>query len=183
MTDVEDDAQVSEPGWPVADELFNTSSKTGGTYARVIRVSAEELNLEPAVHLREGSDLMEQLRDQLIMLPEIEELTPECNIDEANVGVPGVTTPGMEAKMRGILKRHRSSWETAMQLQPRLGAYKTSGFTREADCRTVFWCSNIKKLLEAELIEHSESEWSSPIVIVLKKNGIDIRIYPAILYP
>ncbi|OWY96679.1 reverse transcriptase [Phytophthora megakarya] len=34
----------------------------------------------------------------------------------------------------------------------------------------------LKKLLEAELIEHSESEWSSPIVIVLKKNGIDIRM-------
>ncbi|OWY92491.1 Aspartic protease [Phytophthora megakarya] len=49
-----------------------------------------------------------QLRDQLIMLSEIEERTPECNIDEANVGVPGVATPEMEAKMRGILKRHRS---------------------------------------------------------------------------
>ncbi|OWY96066.1 hypothetical protein PHMEG_00033765 [Phytophthora megakarya] len=49
-----------------------------------MRVSAEELDLEPAVYLREGSDLMAQLRDQLIMLPEIEELTPECNIDEAN---------------------------------------------------------------------------------------------------
>ncbi|OWY91096.1 hypothetical protein PHMEG_00040473, partial [Phytophthora megakarya] len=73
-----------------------------------MRVSAEELDLEPAVYLREGSDLMAQLRDQLLMLPEIEELTPECNIDEANVGVPGVTTPEMEAKMREILKRHRS---------------------------------------------------------------------------
>ncbi|OWY92073.1 hypothetical protein PHMEG_00039071 [Phytophthora megakarya] len=34
----------------------------------------------------------------------------------------------------------------------------------------------LKKLLEAELIEHSESEWSSPIVIVLKENGICIRM-------
>ncbi|OWZ03116.1 reverse transcriptase [Phytophthora megakarya] len=74
-------------------------------YARIMRVSAEELDLKPAVYLREGSDLMAQLRDQLIMLPEIEVLTPECNIDEANVGVP---TPEMEAKMRGILRRRRS---------------------------------------------------------------------------
>ncbi|OWY94634.1 hypothetical protein PHMEG_00035584, partial [Phytophthora megakarya] len=49
-------------------------------YARVMRVSAEELDLEPAVYLREGSDLMAQLRDQLIMLPEIEELTPETKL-------------------------------------------------------------------------------------------------------
>ncbi|POM80204.1 Reverse transcriptase [Phytophthora palmivora] len=34
----------------------------------------------------------------------------------------------------------------------------------------------LKKLLETKLIEHSESPWASPIVIVLKKNGIDIRI-------
>ncbi|OWZ12267.1 LOW QUALITY PROTEIN: reverse transcriptase [Phytophthora megakarya] len=34
----------------------------------------------------------------------------------------------------------------------------------------------LKKLLEATLIEHSESPWASPIVIVLKKNGVDIRM-------
>ncbi|OWY92521.1 reverse transcriptase [Phytophthora megakarya] len=132
-----------------------------------MRVSAENLDLEPAVYLREGSDLMAQLRDQLIMLPEIEELTPECNIDEANVGVPGVTTPEMEAKMRGILKRHRSIF---------LG----DGNAAPAPARGVVCDIDVgeakPKLLEAELIEHSESEWSSPIVIVLKKNGIDIRM-------
>jgi hypothetical protein len=34
----------------------------------------------------------------------------------------------------------------------------------------------LKKLLETKLIEHSESPWASPIVIVLKKNGVDIRM-------
>ncbi|POM69691.1 Reverse transcriptase [Phytophthora palmivora] len=34
----------------------------------------------------------------------------------------------------------------------------------------------LKKLLETKLIEHSESPWASPIVIVLKKYGIDIRM-------
>ncbi|GMF62383.1 unnamed protein product [Phytophthora fragariaefolia] len=34
----------------------------------------------------------------------------------------------------------------------------------------------LKKLLETGLIEHSESEWASPIVIILKKNGVDIRM-------
>ncbi|GMF61895.1 unnamed protein product [Phytophthora fragariaefolia] len=34
----------------------------------------------------------------------------------------------------------------------------------------------LKKRLETDLIEHSESPWASPIVIILKKNGIDIRM-------
>ncbi|KAE8962240.1 hypothetical protein PR001_g29771 [Phytophthora rubi] len=34
----------------------------------------------------------------------------------------------------------------------------------------------IKKLLEKGLVEHSESPWATPIVIVLKKNGVDIRM-------
>ncbi|OWZ01467.1 reverse transcriptase [Phytophthora megakarya] len=130
-----------------------------------MRVSAEELDLEPAVYLRERSDLMAQLRAQLIMLPEIEELTRECNIDEANVGVPGVTTSEMEAKMRGILKRHRSIFlGDGNALRPRLGAQIAAPFLVK-----VF--ELLKKLLEAELIEHSESEWSSPIVILLKKTA------------
>ncbi|OWY94890.1 reverse transcriptase, partial [Phytophthora megakarya] len=34
----------------------------------------------------------------------------------------------------------------------------------------------LKKLLENNLIEHSEAQWASTIVIVLKQNGVDIRM-------
>ncbi|GMF41720.1 unnamed protein product [Phytophthora fragariaefolia] len=34
----------------------------------------------------------------------------------------------------------------------------------------------LKKLLKPGLVEHSGSPWASPIVIVLKKNGVDIRM-------
>ncbi|KAE9289443.1 hypothetical protein PR003_g25555 [Phytophthora rubi] len=34
----------------------------------------------------------------------------------------------------------------------------------------------LKKLLETKLVEYSDSQWASPIVIVMKKNGVDIRL-------
>ncbi|OWY98488.1 reverse transcriptase [Phytophthora megakarya] len=115
------------------------------------------------------------------MLPEIEELTPECNIDEANLGVPGITNPEMETKMIGILKRHRSIFLGDVNAAPApakgvvcdidVGEAKPVAF-RARHCRTFLG----EDLLEAGLIEHSESEWSSPIVIVLKKKGIYIRM-------
>ncbi|OWY91385.1 reverse transcriptase, partial [Phytophthora megakarya] len=190
VADVENDAQVPEPSVDVQSQTSYSTpvQRLAAEYVRVMRVSAEELDLEPAVYLREGNDLMAQLRDQLIMLPEIEQLTPECNIDEANVGVPGVTTPEMEAKMRGILKRHRSIFLGDGNAAPApargvvcdidVGEAKPVAL-RARQIAAPFLVKVfelLKKLLEAELIEHSESEWSSPIVIVLKKNGIDIRM-------
>ncbi|OWY97332.1 reverse transcriptase [Phytophthora megakarya] len=190
MADVENDAQVSEPSMGVQSQTSCSTpvQRLKAEYARVMRVSAEEPDLEPAVYLREGSDLMAQLRDQLIMLPENEELTPECNIGEANVGVPGVTTPEIEAKMRGILKRHRSIFRGDGNAAPApargvvcdidVGEAKPVAL-RARQIAAPFLVKVfelLQKLLEAELIEHSESEWSSPIVIVLKKNGIDIRM-------
>ncbi|KAL3658990.1 hypothetical protein V7S43_015875 [Phytophthora oleae] len=71
------------------------------------RVANESLDLEPGVNMREGTELLAKLRDQLVMLPELEELTQECDIGSADVGVQGRTSPEMEQKLRSILKYHR----------------------------------------------------------------------------
>ncbi|KAE9039826.1 hypothetical protein PR003_g7962 [Phytophthora rubi] len=34
----------------------------------------------------------------------------------------------------------------------------------------------LEKLVQTKLIEYSDSDWASPIVIVMKKNGVDIRL-------
>ncbi|GMG17973.1 unnamed protein product [Phytophthora fragariaefolia] len=157
-------------------------------YARVMRVSAEELDLEPAVYVREGSELMAQLRDQLTMLPELQDLSPECKIDEADVGEPGVSTSEMETKLRKILKYHRKIFlgDGNAAPAPARGVVcdLDVGIVRPVAQRArqiaphllVKVYELLKKLLETGLIEHSESEWGSPIVIVLKKNGVDIRM-------
>ncbi|OWZ15387.1 reverse transcriptase [Phytophthora megakarya] len=133
-------------------------------YERVMRVTVEELDMEPAVYLREGTELLAQLSDHLTMFPELEELSPECDIAKADVGVPGVPAPEMEDKIRKILNYHRRIFlGDAMPIALRARQIASRYLVKVYEL--------LKKLLETGLIEHSESEWLSPIVIVLKKNG------------
>ncbi|OWZ16421.1 reverse transcriptase [Phytophthora megakarya] len=141
-------------------------------YERVMRVTVEELDLESAVYLREGTELLAQLSDHLTMFPELEELSPECDIDKADVDVPGVTTPEMEDKMRKILSYHRSP-APAREV---VCDFDVGDAMPIALCARQIVSRTSQEVPRDRVIEHSESEWSSLIVIVLKKNGEDIRI-------
>ncbi|GMG16131.1 unnamed protein product [Phytophthora fragariaefolia] len=105
-------------------------------YERCMQMSEEELSLEPAVYIHEGSELLAQLRDELAMLPELQELSPECDIRMwCDMGVgdakpvahcPRSITPHLAIKVYELLK----------------------------------------ELLETGLMEHSGSPWASPIGFV-----------------
>ncbi|OWZ06340.1 reverse transcriptase [Phytophthora megakarya] len=122
------------------------------------------------------------------MFPELEELSPECDIDKADVGVPGVTTPEMKEKMRKILNYHRRIILGNGNAAPAPArgvvcdldvgdAMPIALRARQIASRYLVKVYELLiKLLETGPIEHFESEWSSPIVIVLKKNGEDIRL-------
>lgn len=56
--------------------------KLEAEYARCMRVSLEELDLEPGVNIHEGSELMSQLRDELTLLPDLIDLSPRCGITD-----------------------------------------------------------------------------------------------------
>ncbi|POM61193.1 reverse transcriptase [Phytophthora palmivora] len=165
-------------------------------YTPYMRVNAEELEQEPAVSIHEGSDMMSQLKDQLTMLPGLQDLSPRCDISKANVGEPGVTTDVQERQLKEILKRHRSIFLGDGNAAPA----PARGVVCDLDVGDANPVAQrlrpvapqvaikvyelLKKLLETKLIEHSESPWASPIVIVLKKNGVDIRMcidYPVVI--
>ncbi|ETP09451.1 hypothetical protein F441_14683, partial [Phytophthora nicotianae CJ01A1] len=66
-SDEEPDALVHETSGRAVERLESE-------YARVMQVTEEDLKLEPGVFIHEGSELMAQLRDQLSMLPELQDL-------------------------------------------------------------------------------------------------------------
>ncbi|OWZ11552.1 hypothetical protein PHMEG_00015409 [Phytophthora megakarya] len=164
----------SDPMDDVSDPSDTPVQRLEREYERVMRVTVEKLDLEPAVNLRKGTELLALLSDHLTMFPELEELSPECDIDKTDVGVPGVTTPEMEDKMRKILSYHRRIFLGDGNAAPT----SARGVVRDLRNANSTGCSADRlQLLETGLIEHSESKWSFPIVKeVLKKNGEDIRM-------
>ncbi|KAE9025714.1 hypothetical protein PF004_g5705 [Phytophthora fragariae] len=157
-------------------------------HARCMRVNSKELDLELTVYLHEGSELMAQLKDELALLPEWLDLSPECDITQADVGEPNLSTDAQDRKLKGILEHHRKIFlgDGNAAPAPARGVVcdMDVGDARPVAQRPRSIAPNImmkvyellKKILETGLVEHSESPWVSPIVIVLKKNGIDIRM-------
>ncbi|OWZ10031.1 LOW QUALITY PROTEIN: reverse transcriptase [Phytophthora megakarya] len=128
------------------------------------------------------------LSDQLVMLPDLEDLSPEGDIEAADVGEPGESTEAQERQLKAILKRHQKIFlgDGNAAPPPARGVIcdLDVGDARPVAQRprsvgphlAIKAYKLLKNLLEATLIEHSESPWASPIVIVLKKNGVDIRM-------
>ncbi|POM76960.1 Hypothetical protein PHPALM_5744, partial [Phytophthora palmivora] len=190
VVDDDDSLDAVEEYWdiPISGMPGTPLEQLKVEYERCMRLSTEDLDYEPAVYMREGSELLSQLRDQLVMLPEIKDLTPECKIEEADVGVPGKTTPEMEDQVRRILEYHRKIFLGDGNAAPPpargvvcdldVGDAKPVA-QRPRSIAPHLWTKVyelLKKLLENGLIETSTSPWASPIVIVLKKNGVDIRM-------
>ncbi|KAE8962510.1 hypothetical protein PR001_g29685 [Phytophthora rubi] len=173
---------------PVQDWPCTPLRKLELEYERCMKMSAEDLDSEPTLYIHEGSELLFQLRDQLVLLPELKDLSPSCDIQTADVGEPGTTTPDEESKMTSILKYHRSIFLGDGNAAPAPARGVVCNLD-VGDAKPVAQRSRsvaphlsmkeyelIKKLLDKGLVEHSESPWASPIVIVLKKNGVDIRM-------
>ncbi|OWZ12868.1 hypothetical protein PHMEG_00013904 [Phytophthora megakarya] len=63
-------------GFPPGPASCTPLEKLEMEYERCMRVSAEDLDLEPGVYIHEGSKMLAQLRDQLVMLPGLSEMHP-----------------------------------------------------------------------------------------------------------
>ncbi|OWY96485.1 hypothetical protein PHMEG_00033237, partial [Phytophthora megakarya] len=74
----------------------------------MVAMAGETLDAKPAVYYHQGSDfvLLDMLKNQVAYLPDLSDLRPEANIEDAIVGEPGESDPEEEERLRAVLRKH-----------------------------------------------------------------------------
>ncbi|OWY90713.1 reverse transcriptase, partial [Phytophthora megakarya] len=124
--------------------------------------------------------LLDMLKNQLAYLPDLSDLRPESNIDDAVVGEPGESDPEEEERLRAVLRKHRMIFlgEGNALSPPARGVVcdLDVGDEKPISMRSRRIPADLLSKVETGLIEYSNSEWASAIVLVMKKNGTDVRL-------
>ncbi|OWZ02946.1 reverse transcriptase, partial [Phytophthora megakarya] len=144
-------------------------------------------------HLRMGSELFAEDEDaEMAVLLEVP-LTTEGKIGDLKIGRPEGVDPDeateMEERLRHIVWKKRK-WligkgDTLPPAAKGVICDIDVGNTRPVAQRVRKFSSQFREklanmfqgLLSARMIRASKSPWASPIVVIVKKNGVDIRLY------
>uniref|UniRef100_H3H639 RNA-directed DNA polymerase n=1 Tax=Phytophthora ramorum TaxID=164328 RepID=H3H639_PHYRM len=181
-----DEIQNDSTGMP-SGKAEETDRLNQATKSQTHDVEAEE-----AVFFHEGSELFaEELQAEMAILPEIS-LTKEVKIEDLKVGRPTGVAPEIAAKQEERLRRiiwKRRKWligkgnalppaavgvvcdidvGDAKPIAQRVRKIPPQFREKVSDL--------LKGLLSAKMIQISKSSWASPIVVIVKKNGTDIRL-------
>uniref|UniRef100_H3H490 Uncharacterized protein n=1 Tax=Phytophthora ramorum TaxID=164328 RepID=H3H490_PHYRM len=137
----------------------------------------------------EGGDLFaEDVERQLAILPEVVTATDEVTIEDIQMGDPESNTPEEIDRLRQIIWRRKYLLVGKGNALPPAavgavcdidvgGAAPVVQRVRKVAPQFREKLSDlIKSLLSAKMIMPSTSPWASPIVIIIKKNGVDIRL-------
>ncbi|OWZ12466.1 hypothetical protein PHMEG_00014367 [Phytophthora megakarya] len=147
-----------------------------------------DYDMDDAVCYHEGGDIFpEDIENNMAVLPEVEATTKEITIDDIQVDDPHATPEERERLRRIIWKRRHLLIGAGNALPPAafgaicdivVGTAKSVA----QRCRRVApqfrekLSMLIKGLLSAKIITTSASPWASPIVVIIKANGVDIRL-------
>ena len=176
----------------VADDSRSATKPSPGlTIEEAARPQGNELKIEPdlSIHRHESGELYAEDVDQhMTVLPEIVTPTAEITINDIQVGDPDMPLTGDQERLRELIWKHKhlligkgnalppaargaicdidvgGASPIAQRVRPVAPKFRE----KLADL--------IKGLLSARIIRPSTSPWASPIVVIIKKNGEDIRL-------
>ncbi|OWZ00124.1 reverse transcriptase [Phytophthora megakarya] len=127
----------------------------------------------------EGSDLFaEDVEAEMAVLPEVP-LTAEVKIEDLKIGRPEGVDPEEAAEMEERLRQ--IVWKKRKWLIGKGNALPPAakGVICDIDFSSQFrekLADMIQGLLSAGMIRAPKLPWASPIVVIVKKNGVDIRL-------
>lgn len=192
-TTLECEAEESHSPLPEATDEPKGTNRPAIRLLAVTSVSemgVDQSGMDETVFVHEGSDLYaEDIAEELAVIPEPEvSLDEPVKRDDVQVGDADVNTKDEIAKMKDIIweKRHLLIGKGNALPPPAKGAVcdiDVQGAKPVAQrvrklppeiLEKLFQL--LKGLLGSGIIEVSESPWASPIVVILKKNGVDIRL-------
>ncbi|GMF35588.1 unnamed protein product [Phytophthora fragariaefolia] len=149
----------------------------------------DDSTADEQVCYHESGDLhAEDVAAEMAVLPEVTSTTAEVTIEDIQVGDPDINTPEEIERLR------RRIWERRHLLIGKGNALPSAarGVVCDIDVGNAKPIAQrvrkvapqfretlsdlIKGLLGAKIISISTSPWASPIVVIIKKNGVDIRL-------
>ncbi|KAE9299541.1 hypothetical protein PR003_g22966 [Phytophthora rubi] len=179
-TTPEDQKEVEKP----ASEMTPSDPTHGGAVTEATAPAEDE-----QVCYHEGGDLRaEDVELEMAVLPEVTQSTEDVTIEDIQVGDPTVNSAEEIDRLRRLIWRRRHLLIGKGNALPPAargiacdvdvgGAKPIAQRVRKVAPQFRDNLSDlIKGLLGARIITMSTSPWASPIVVIIKKNGVDIRL-------
>ncbi|KAE9158271.1 hypothetical protein PF004_g31935 [Phytophthora fragariae] len=175
--------QIGEAETGVVGEVLTSESLTKAELP-------EDSTATDQVYFHDGGELAaEDFEQELAVIPEIViSLTDEVSIEDIKVGDLTVKTPEEIDQLRRMIRKKRHlligkgnalppaargvvcdiDVGEAKPIAQRVRKIAPQFREKVSDL--------LKGLLSAKIIQASRSPWASPIVVIIKKNGVDIRL-------
>ena len=141
------------------------------------------------VYYHESGDLFaEDIEQHMAVLPEMSATTEEVTIEDIQIGDPNVPLTTEQHQLRLLIWKSRHLLMGKGNALPPAargaicdidvgGAAPIAQRVRPVAPKYREKLSDlIKGLLAAKIVQPSTSPWASPIVVIIKKNGVDIRL-------